>query len=170
MAENNAIKRIERIYVSTGDKIVNYENNLVTLILKDGRELEKLEPRRLFPVNSADTYITLLDSEGTEVALIRALADLDSASRKAVNESLDDYYLVPHITRIISVSEKYGTLRWNVETDRGIKGFDIRNRNHDIKVFKDGKVRVRDSDDNRYIIDDYRQLDAHSRAQLIADL
>ena len=105
-----------------------------------------------------------------KMALIRALADLDSASRKAVNESLDDYYLVPHITRIISVSEKYGTLRWNVETDRGIKGFDIRNRNHDIKVFKDGKVRVRDSDDNRYIIDDYRQLDAHSRAQLIADL
>jgi hypothetical protein len=57
-----------------------------------------------------------------------------------------------------------------VETDRGIKSFDIRNRNHDIKVYKNGMVRVRDSDDNRYTIDDYRALDKKSRALLVADL
>ena len=170
MAENTQIKRIERIYVTAGDKITKHENNLVTLTAADGRIFEGLEPRRLFPVSSADTYITLLDNEGIEVALIRALSEIDAESRKCVNDSLDDYYLVPHITRIISISEKYGTLRWSVETERGIKNFDIRNRNHDIKVYKDGRVRVRDSDDNRYVIDDYRQLDAHSRAQLIADL
>lgn len=170
MAETTEIKRRERIYVEAGDKVSAYENNLVTLTLKDGRVFEKLEPRRLFPVSSADTYITLLDFEGLELALIRNLADLDAESRKCVNASLDDYYLVPHITRIISINEKYGTIRWCVETERGIKKFDIRNRNHDIKVYKDGRVRVRDSDDNRYVIDDYRQLDAHSRAQLIADL
>ena len=51
-----------------------------------------------------------------------------------------------------------------------IKEFDIRNRNHDIKAFRNGCVRVRDSDDNRYIIDDYKALDKHSRAQLFSDL
>ena len=51
-----------------------------------------------------------------------------------------------------------------------MKEFDIRNRNHDIRVYSDGRVRVRDSDDNRYIISDYRTLDKHSRHQLIADL
>lgn len=161
---------MDRIYVSENDRIIHCENNLVTLKTADGKEYDRLEPRRLFPVSRADVYITLLNSDGVEVALIRSLSDIDGESREVVETSLDDYYLVPHITRIISTGEKYGTLRWTVDTDRGIKNFDIRNRNHDIKMFKDGKVRVRDSDDNRYVIDDYTKLDAHSRAKLIADL
>ena len=159
-----------RIYVTNKDKITPYENNLVTLTLENGDIFDKLEPRRLFPVSRSEVYITLLNEDGVEVALIKAITDLDAESAKVVKTSLDDYYLVPHITRIISTEEKYGTLRWVVETDRGIKNFDIRNRNHDVKVFKDGKVRVRDSDDNRYIIDDYTKLDSHSKARLIADL
>ena len=163
-------KAPERIYVTNDDKITVYENNLVTLTLKDGTVHESLEPRRLFPVSRADTYITLLDAEGVEIGIIRAMSDLDKESRDVVQYSLDDYYLVPHIIRILAVTEKYGTLHWSVETERGIKEFDIRNRNHDVKVYKDGRVRVRDSDDNRYVITDYRQLDKHSRNQLIADL
>ena len=160
----------ERIYVTSRDGIEQYENNLVTLVTSDGRRYEALEPRRLFPVNSPDTYITLLDKDGVEIALIRALSELSPQSRDAVTASLEDYYLVPNITRIVNVVERYGTLRWVVETDRGEKSFDIRNRNHDIKVYADGRVRVRDSDDNRYTIADYRALDAHSRALMIADL
>ena len=121
-------------------------------------------------VTFTEVYITLLNEDGVETALIKAISDLDADSAKVVRASLDDYYLVPHITKIISTEEKYGTLRWVVETDRGIKNFDIRNRNHDVKMFRDGKVRVRDSDDNRYIIDDYTKLDSHSKAKLIADL
>ena len=160
----------DRIYVTKNDSITVYENNLVNLTLADGTVYEKLEPRRLFPVSRADTYITLLDSEGIEIAIIRAMSDLAEQSRETVQYSLDDYYLVPHIVRIIAVTEKYGTLHWSVETERGFKEFDIRNRNHDVKVYKDGRVRVRDSDDNRYVITDYRKLDKHSRNQLIADL
>ena len=160
----------ERIYVTREDQITLYENNLVTLTLADGTVYEKLEPRRLFPVSRANTYITLLDSEGVEIGVIRSLNDLNPSSLERIEYSLNDYYLVPHIVRIISVSEKYGTIHWSVETDRGYKEFDIRNRNHDIRVYSDGRVRVRDSDDNRYIIKDYRALDKHSKKQLIADL
>ena len=105
-----------------------------------------------------------------KVAIIKEIDALSEPAAKVIRASLNDYYLVPKITRIIAVTEKYGTLRWEVETDRGVKSFDIRNRNHDIKVQKSGAVRVRDADDNRYVIDDYKALDAHSRAQLIADL
>jgi len=159
-----------RIFLTLEDKIEECENNLVTLTLKDGTVHDRLEPRRLFPVSRESEYITLLNESGVEVALIRKLSDLAPDSRAAVKFGLDDYYLIPHITKIISKQEKYGTLRWTVETDRGIKSFDIRNRNHDIRVYKDGKVRVRDSDDNRYTIDDYRALDASSRAKLLIDI
>lgn len=162
--------RTERFYVTEKDRICTYENNLVKLTLSDGREFCGLEPRRLFPVKDPGNYISLIDSEGTEIAFIRFLSELDPESAACIKSSLDDYYLVPRIIRIISAGEKYGTLQWVVETDRGIKGFDIRNRNHDIKVYKDGKIRVRDSDDNRYIIYDYHELDQYSRNQLISDL
>ena len=160
----------ERLFITADDKIEQYENNLVTLTLKNGEVYEKLEPRRLFPVSSPVTYITLLDSDGVEIGIIRSLDVLSKESRSAIEYSLNDYYLVPTITRLISTTEKYGTLHWVVETDRGIKEFDIRNRNHDIKMFSDGKIRVRDSDDNRYLIVDYRKLDKQSRIKLIADL
>ena len=160
----------ERIFVSEKDSVKQYENNLVTLTLASGETFESLEVRRLFPVTRPDEYITLLNTDGVEVAVIRKIADLNEASRAAVTYSLNDYYLVPHIQRIIAITEKYGTLHWVVETERGIKEFDIRNRNHDIKAFRNGCVRVRDSDDNRYIIDDYKSLDKHSRAQLFSDL
>ena len=138
--------------------------------MQDGRVFEKLEPRRLFPVSRIDEYITLLDSDGIEIAVIRKLTDIDDKSREIIGYSLDDYYLVPHITKILSISEKNGKVHWIVETDRGYKEFDVRNRNHDVRVYSDGRVRVRDSDDNRYIISDYRKLDSHSRRQAVADL
>ena len=160
----------ERIYITAKDKITANENNLVDLVTADGRSFSELEPRRLFPVSAGDKYISLLDTEGIEIAIIRDLRELNTESRAVVDASLADYYLVPIITKILEVSEKFGTLRWTVETDRGIKSFEIRNRNHDIKVYGDGRVRVRDSDDNRYTIADYRELDLHSRKLMIADL
>ena len=160
----------ERFYITKSDNITANENNLVNLDTADGKHYEKLEPRRLFPVSRADSYITLLDEEGVEVAIIKILADLNKDSLEVIQYSLDDYYLVPHIERILSISEKNGKIHWCVETERGIKEFDVKNRNHDIKVYRDGRVRVRDSDDNRYVITDYKKLDKHSRSQLIADL
>ncbi len=159
-----------RIYLSSSDKIIRCENNLVTLTLSDGTVYDRLEPRRLFPVSKENEYITLLDEDGVEIAVIRKLYDMDESAIEILKASLDDYYLVPHIKRIISTVEKYGTLRWTVETDRGVKVFDIRNRNHDIRVSKSGTVRVRDADDNRYTIDNYYELDPHSRALLIMDI
>ena len=159
-----------RIYVTEKDTVTPGENNLVNLICENGVKFESLEPRRLFPVSNLERYITLLNTDGEEVAVIREISGLSEESAKAIRASLEDYYLVPKITRIIAVTERYGTLRWEVETDRGVKSFDIRNRNPDITVAKNGSVRVRDADDNRYVIDDYKALDAHSRARLIADL
>ena len=161
---------MERRYITKEDKITASENNLVNLSLTSGESFENLEPRRLFPVNRPDEYITLLDSEGVERGVIRNISELNAESRVVICASLDDYYLVPQITKIVSTAEKYGNLHWIVETDRGRKEFDIRNRNSDIRIYSDGRVRVRDSDDNRYVIDDWQVLDKHSKSLLVADM
>ena len=166
----STITKEQRIFLCSEDNITLYENNLVTLTLSDGKVYEALEPRRLFPVNAPNEYITLLNGDNSEVAIIRNICDLNKESKATVLNSLNDYYLIPVITRIISTSEKYGTLHWCVETDRGIKEFDIRNRNTDIKVQDNGHIRVRDLNDNRYIIDNYNKLDPHSKKLLIVDI
>ena len=160
----------ERIYLTSKDEITVNENNLVNVTLQNGDILEKLEPRRLFPVSKPNDYITLLDTNGVEKAVIRSVSELAPASREVIEYSLNDYYLVPHILKIISITEKNGKVHWCVETDRGYKEFDVRNRNHDVRVYSDGRMRVRDSDDNRYLVSDYRKLDAHSKRQAAADL
>lgn len=160
----------KRLFLEKNDSIVQCENNLVSLKTENGDSYDMLEPRRLFPVSRLDSYITLLDRDGKEKAVIRSYDELDEASAAVVKASINDYYLVPHITEILSVTEKSGILVWKVKTNRGIKQFDIRNRNHDIRVYKDGKIRVRDSDDNRYVIDDYKKLDANSRRFLASDI
>ncbi len=159
-----------RIFLTKDDTVTKSENNLVNLRLSDGTEFEDLEPRRLFPVSNANTYITLLKKDGSEAAVIRTLQDLAPESLDVISYSLDDYYLVPHITRVISAKNKSGKLHWCVDTDRGYKEFDVRSRFNDIKVYKDGRIRVRDSDDNRYVVDNYKALDNHSRRALISDL
>ncbi|MBQ9084667.1 MAG: DUF1854 domain-containing protein [Clostridia bacterium] len=159
----------ERFFLTQDDIVEVCENNLVTLT--HGCDVyEYLEPRSLFPVSHPDEYITFLDIDGDEVATLRRLDDLSPQSRRVVEMSLRDYYLVPHIKKIISYSETAGVMHWTVETDRGVCSFDIRSPQHDIRINKEGYCRLRDSDDNRYIIDNVYTLDRHSRGALISEL
>ena len=106
----------------------------VTLTYYDGRRIENLEPRRLFPLSGLHKYITLLDGDGREAAIIRSLDTLIPESRRAVEECLEEFYLIPRITGIYDITDKKGSLSWHVQTDRGERRFSIRNRHSDIKV------------------------------------
>ena len=162
---------MSRIYINSDEaRFTRVGTCLVDVEFYTGEIIKNLEPRRLFPVSGLKRYITLLDSEGIEIAVIRNIDNLMPESRDIINECLREYYLVPKITRLIDSTEKYGIIKWTVETDRGIKTFDIRNRHHDIKVLYDGRVLVRDSDDNRYEIPDYDSLDRHSKKLLISEM
>ena len=162
-----------RIYIDqyTG-KIKRTDVYLVSLTLKDGTVIEDLEPRRLFPVTNADMFITLLDHDEKEVAFVRDLQELDPASAEELRQCFKEYYRIPHVVKLLESNEKFGSLTWKVETDRGTVSFRIRNRHSDIKLLRGtaGRVLVRDSNDNRYEIPDYTVLDAHSKHLLFSYL
>lgn len=161
-----------RIYVDryTG-KIERTDVYLVRLTLRDGTVIEPLEPRRLFPITNTSMYITLLDGEEREVGFVRDLEELDPPSRTALEECFAEYYMIPKITRLLESEEKFGSLKWRVETDRGEVSFRIQNRHSDIKrLWGTNRVIVRDSNDNRYEIRDVTSLDAHSKRLLFSYL
>lgn len=144
---------------------------LVRLRMKDGSVWEDLEPRRLFPLTNQDMYITLLNREEKEVGFVRDLSELDEASREALKECFKEFYMIPKILRLLECEDKFGSLKWKVETDHGTVTFRIRNRHSDIKHLHGTKrVIIRDANDNRYEIPDYTAMDAHSNRLLFSYL
>lgn len=138
----------------------------VDMELYDGRKFENLEPHRLFPLSGLEKYITLLDEEGIERAIIRDLRTLPEKERKTIESCLAEYYLIPRVEKIRDIEEKYGVVTLNAETDRGPAKIEIRNILHGMKLLYGTRVLLRDGNDNRYEIPDLTQLDKRSR-QLI---
>ena len=143
-------------------RITVVAGNLLRVELYDGRVFDKLEARRLFPLTGLWRYITLLDEEGKEVAVIRNVDNLMEDSRAALHRVLGEYYLIPRITRVYAIRDKYGQLKFDVETDHGRYAFDIRNRHSDVKLLYDNRVLIKDASDNRYEIPDLAALDRAS--------
>ena len=160
-----------RIYIDryTG-KIERTDLYFVRLTLKDGTVYEDLEPRRLFPITNQTMFITLLDSHEKELGFVRDLEEIDEDSRRALEECFAEFYMIPKITSMINVTEKFGVITWTCVTDRGTRSFNIKSRTSDIKLLFDGRVLVRDSNDNRYEIDDINALDKKSRQILHNEL
>lgn len=149
-----------------GGDSVRFTRKALTLVdmeYYDGHVVTDLEPRRLFPVSGGDRYITLLDKKGKEQAIIRDVNSLLPESAEIIRAVLREYYMIPEITAVLDVSEKYGTITWTVITERGERTFQIQNRHSDVKQFYDGRILIRDTNDNRYEIPDWTKLDKHSR-------
>lgn len=160
-----------RIYVE-GDEVMftQGEFHLVNMKFATGECFEDLEPKRLFPISGLTKYISLLDKNGKETAIIRDIETLMPESKAVIVNSLEEYYLIPKIISVLDRTEKYGILKWTVETDKGVRTFEIKNRNSDIKALFDGRILVRDRDDNRYEIPDVNKLDIKSIRLLNFDL
>jgi len=152
-----------RYYVDPkNDKIVRTDLYIVRLEKANGETVEELEPKRLFPFSNPTEYITLVTEDKKEMAVIRSLDELNEESRRAIDGCFEEIYMIPHITRVLHIEAKFGTLNFSMETDRGPIKFRIRNPHSDIKKLDDGRMLFRDSDDNRYEIPDITKLDKHS--------
>ncbi len=154
---------MKRYLVGKRDRVFRTDTYLVRVETPDGKVLEDLEPKRLFPYTFPDRYITLLNSLEREEAIINSLDELDEASREAVEACFAEYYMVPEIIEILHIEDK-SSFKWLVRTERGKIEFHIRNRHSDIKE-RDGVLFIRDSNDNRYRAD-FDKLDAKSMRKL----
>ena len=154
---------MERIYID-GD-MANFTPKDITTVdveLRDGTIFQNVEPRCLFPSSNGRKFITLLDENGTEQAVIRDLDNLPKDQRQVIEDCLTEYYLIPHIVKILNTTEKFGLITLDTETDRGPARIEIRNLLYGFKQVGN-RLLLRDSNDNRYEIPDLRKLDAKSR-------
>ena len=70
-------------------RITKTGNVSVRLETYDGRCFENLEPLRLFPVSGISKYISLIDENGKEIAIIRDINHLMPESKKQYRNVLN---------------------------------------------------------------------------------
>ena len=146
-------------------KIKFYLNDFEDLILEiDGSTTHEVTPYRAFPLTATDQFIALRNAEDEELGMVRNMSDLDSDSRRALHAELERAYFTPRITQVNAVEENFHVPKWDVETDRGPRVFEIRSSRSDVRVMASGRILFRDADGNRYEIPDYRRLDPISRS------
>ena len=131
------------------------------------RSCLRVIPMRVFPISMRDRYISLRDMDGNELGVIRDPSELDKDSRKLLLNELRKRYFTPVIREIRSLSDKFGIVEWEVETDRGTKTFLTRSLHHSLKETDDGLI-ITDMENNRYEIVSYSDLDPRSAAILTA--
>ena len=136
----------------------------------NGEKAEGLQPRRLFPVSGLTRYIALMDEEGETLCIISNLDDLMPESKEAVNSALNEYYMIPKITKVTSWEKKHGYHVWMAETNHGNVKIEIADSFTNVKRLFDDRVLIKDASDNRYEIPDLKQLDANSVRLIMPDI
>jgi len=119
----------------------------------DGEETIDTRAVHAFPVSLMADYVSFLDTDGKEVALVAHPHKLDKASRRVLRETLAKMYYLARITQVYSVKEKMGVTEWQVMTDRGYASFEVVDRQH-----------IRPLPGNRFEIENAAELDDRSLA------
>jgi len=146
-------------------KTSNFEltrNAFGKLIFISGDEThENIIPVRAFPLQTPDEHISLINTDGREVAWINQLSDVSEQVRNLILEELGGREFIPEIQRIIGVSSFSTPCTWTVKTDRGDTSFVLRVE-EDIRRVGESLL-VTDSHGIHFLIRQPATLDKHGR-------
>ncbi len=153
----NGFPALEAVLPKFGDDL---ESNADKTPVK--QDLGRVFFHRCFPFETPDEYISVLNKDGREYAMIRNLAEMPDEAQEIIRAELGRKYLCPTVTKIKSLKEKLGYSFWEVETDKGDMSFSMHDTYRNIARVGDGMLIITDVDGNRYRIDDVAALDRKS--------
>ncbi len=153
----NGFPALEAVLPKFGDDLEEKQDK--TPIKQD---LGRVFFHRCFPFETPDEYISVLNKDGREYAMIRSLNELPAESQEIIRAELDRKYLCPTVKRIKSLKEKLDYSFWEVDTDRGDMSFSMHDTYRNIARVGGGMLIITDVDGNRYRINDVAELDRKS--------
>jgi hypothetical protein len=134
----------------------------LTLTTAGGEIFEDVAPVRAFPIQSPQDGISMMCSDGREVAWIDQLSALPDSIKNLVDEELQTSEFMPEIVRILSVTSYATPCTWHVETDRGEANFVLRGE-EDIRRIGRTMLLVADTHGIHFLIRDMSTLGKQSR-------
>lgn len=122
--------------------------------------------KRMFPLSKPDEFLSLQDSAGKEMAVLRSTQGLDSDTSRIFSEELDRRYFTPIITAIRDLEQESGMWRFVVDTQRGSTEFYVRNWRDNAYEIAANRWQIHSVDGGRFDIPNLEALDLQSRKQM----
>ncbi|MFN3376707.1 MAG: DUF1854 domain-containing protein [Burkholderiaceae bacterium] len=138
----------------------------LVLTLADGTAHEGVVPVRAFPIAAPGEGLSLVGSDGHELAWIDRLADLPAPVRTLIEEDLAVREFVPTIQRILSVSTFSTPSTWQVETDRGPTQLVLKAEEDIRRLAGRTRLLIAGGDGLQFLVPDSTALDRASRRLL----
>jgi len=127
-----------------------------------GTLYENVAPVRAFPIQAPEEGLSLVNTDGKEIAWLDHLSDLPSDQADMVREDLAGREFMPVIQTIQSVTSYATPCTWKVKTDRGDTEFVLRGE-EDIRRIGSVSLLVSDTHGINFLIRDQFNLDKHSK-------
>ena len=143
---------------------------LLRLTVQNDRSYLQVNLVRSFPFSNPDRFLSVRDGDNKEAGLIANPAALSPEDLKLVEEHLERRYFVPTVRLIVHAKERFGTVEWTVETDRGLCRFTTRNLRENVQRPAPGRIILNDVDGNRYNIPNLDALSRQSQELLFRHL
>ncbi|MEY2683975.1 MAG: hypothetical protein RJA09_1119 [Pseudomonadota bacterium] len=138
---------------------------LLAVSTADGQSHTGVVAVRAFPVQNPEGCVSLMGSDGHEVAWVERLSDLPTGAEALVREALLAREFMPTIQRLVAVSSFATPSTWTVETDRGPTDLVLKGE-EDIRRLGQGILLVVDAHGVQFLIRDLAHMDKHSRRLL----
>ncbi|WP_312305021.1 DUF1854 domain-containing protein [Pulveribacter sp.] len=138
----------------------------LVLRLPDGTQHEGVTPVRAFPIAAPDEGVSLVGSDGREIAWLPRLGDVASPVRALIQEELAAREFVPVVTRLVSVSGFATPSTWQVETDRGPAELILKGEEDIRRLEERTHLLITASGGLQFRVPDVTALDRHSRKLL----
>jgi hypothetical protein len=147
---------------STPFNLVRSPFGRLVLTTVSGDVVEGVVPVRAFPIQSPEVGISLVHTDGHEVAWVEQLADLPEPAQSLIREELQGREFMPTILSIEHVTSFSTPCTWQVKTDRGDTSFVLRG-DEDIRRAGPTILLVTDSHGIQFLIRDAATLNRESR-------
>jgi hypothetical protein len=137
----------------------------LTLTDAAGETHVDVEPIRAFPLSEPNRFISICNAAGREIVAIDDLATLPDDLRRMLTKELDRREFLPVIVKIHHVTLDAEPTEWTVDTDRGPTKFLV-DGSDAVRPIGHNRFLINDMQGVRYLVNDARKLDAHSRKLL----
>ncbi len=125
---------------------------------------------RAFPLSDRNRFFSVRDGGENEIGVIVNPTDLSAENQNLIDEDLQRRYFVPSVKRIVFAKERFGTVDWAVDTDRGLCHFTTQNLRENVQRPAVGRLILNDVDGNRYDIRNVDELSRESQELLFRHL
>lgn len=134
------------------------------LVLHDagGQEHVGVTAVRAYPLSAPGTGLSIMGTDGHELAWVDDPAQLPAESRHLIEQALAQRDVMPVIQRIVQVASFATPSRWEIDTDRGRTSLTLK-AEEDIRRLPGGALLITDAHGLHFSVTDVKALDKASR-------